>query len=760
MTAAFVLGEVYASGYIKTGIYMGLLAVAVLCALEELKDIGRWELLISAFCLLCFLGGNYRIRVEENRWKAAEEAAEWENAVIWARVDWVKETPYGCAITLSQAQLQRENGEKLSQELKLYAYMSDAGAVTTGDWIQAEGSVRIFEKADNPGEFDSLCYYRSLGFHAAMDIAQISCVRSSVLPLYRCLTALRESLREVFSVICTPEAAGIYQAMLLGERSGLEKELKELYSAGGISHILAISGLHIAVIGMGMYRICRRFGGFSFSGLIAGGLLSLYVMFTGSAVSACRAGIMFVVQLCSFVCRRSYDMLSAAAFALILILWDNPMYLFHSGCQLSFGAVFAIGLIYPVLVEALHAEHAIVQAFLSSLSVSLVTFPVLAWNFYELSPYSIGLNLIVIPCMTLVMLSGILGGLLGLRYIWMGRFWIGLGQEILKLYRWLCELTKQIPGNQIIMGKPELWVLGLYYVLLVAGILCLRGMTQKEREERKQAGKRGLFLAGLCSVLLAALCIKRQPELYVCFLDVSQGDGCYIELQGVKLLVDAGSSDKKELYEDILLPFLKARGAAELDYIVVSHPDEDHISGIRTLLEERRIAVRQLVLPKISENMQDEAYMELIELAGKSGVQVVKISAGDRISGGNWQICCLYPYEGLYTTDRNEYSAVLEVSCGALDILFTGDIGEETEEYLVPYLEKSEKTYEILKVAHHGSGASSGRRFLEAVKPQLAVISCGKNNQYGHPHEETVKRLQECGCQIVRTDKQGAYQIR
>lgn len=782
MAAAFVLGEVYAAGYIKTGVFLGLLFAAILFFSGETQEIrkqsGGRSLVLLLLCFVCFLSGSYRFHVEEEKRTAIVVKAEQELQVeLWGRVDWVKETQYGYVLTLSQTELRSKEDSEEMEGIKLYAYIADAGLIMPGDWIRANGIMKEFKQARNPGEFDSRAYYHSLGFHSALDITEVMLVREAAFPVYRYLIKLREAFQKTFEDICTPEANGIYQAMLLGEKSELDAEVKELYSEGGISHVLAISGLHIAVIGMGLYRILRKLGGFRFSGLLSGVVMTLYVMLTGSGVSACRAGSMFVIQLCSFVCRRSYDMLSGAALACIVILWENPMYLFHSGCQLSFGAVFAIGMVYPVLVEVTQAKHSLYKAFLSSISVSFVTFPILAWNFYEISPYSILLNLIVIPCMTLVMLSGILGGLAGLWHthpigLWAGRFFIALGQNILNLYEWLCESMKLIPGSRIITGKPELWVIGMYYALLVMGVLILIRKVSNKSATNRKAGKKVvvwkgvtgnvLSLIGVLVILTGLLCLRIQTGLFVCFIDVSQGDGIYIETpEHMKILVDGGSTDKKNLYEDTLLPFLKSQGVSKLDYAIISHPDEDHVSGLKELLREGRIEVKELIMPGIRADMQDEAYLELIALAKQNGSEVRFISEGDSMRYGELQLICLYPYEGLYTNDRNEYSTVLEVSYGDFDMLLTGDIGERAEQYIVEYLTKTgkEKKYEVLKVAHHGSKGSSSEVFLEAVSPQMAVISCGVNNRYGHPHENVIERLDKHGNEIMRTDLQGAVVI-
>lgn len=759
MAAAFVLGEVYAAGYIKTGIFLGLLSAAILFFIKRMRQLHSDRMRLAAellAALLCLLCGFCRFSQEEYRRSWAEAVAQRQAETLvtmQARVDWIKETQYGAALMLSQVRIRGEE----SETLKLYAYVEEAGEILPGDTIQAEGILEDFERPGNPGEFDSSAYYRSLGFHYAAALKRLTVVRTGVLP-YRYLLMLRDSFSEALETVCTSKAQEIYQAMLLGEKSGLSEEIKELYSAGGISHILAISGLHIAVIGMGIYRILRRFGGFRSSGVLAGAVTSLYVLMTGSAVSSCRAVIMFVLQLFSFICGRSYDMLSAAAAALLLLLWRNPMYIFNSGCQLSFGAVFAVGMLYPLLLRLTEAEAFLYKAFLSSAAVSFITFPVLAWHFYEISPYSVLINLIVIPCMTLVMLSGLLGGMAGLCNPWAGRFLIALGQSILKLYEWLCRGMELLPGSRIITGRPKLWIVLSYYGLLAAGLaLASRLRASKTSEEEKGRKERILAVAGFLAFLAGILCIKPQGAFFVCFLDVSQGDGIYMETpEHVRILVDGGSSDRQKLYEDSLLPFLKYRGVPELDFAIVTHADEDHISGLKALLAEGRIAVKKLLLPEIAKQMQDEAYLELISLAEQSGAEVGFLSAGDRLQSGLLEIRCLHPYQGLYTEERNAYSTVLEVHYGEFGMLLTGDLDSAGERFLIQYMITEEKQYDVLKVAHHGSRYSTQEEFLERIKAGYAVISCGKKNRYGHPHEELLQRLVSAGIKILVTAEQGA----
>ncbi len=721
----------------------------------------RKRMMAEAIVLfLCFGLGLCRFLYEESKRSYGDLIKENTEIELQGRVDWVKESEYGVTLMLSNVTLaKKERGS-----LKLVAFVSEADGILPGDRIRADGVLREFDRAGNPGEFDSFLYYRSLGCQYSCEIEAITGVKRAKLPIYRMLMAVRSRLQSVYQVICKEDAAGVYQAMLLGEKSELLAETKELYSDGGISHILAISGLHIAVLGMGLYRALRRVGGFRTSGVLAGLVICLYVIMTGSAVSACRAGIMFVIQLLSFIVKRSYDMLSAAAAALLVLLWHNPWYLFHSGCQLSFGAVFAIGLVYPSLSCVFGAKRPIAKALLSSLSVSLVTFPILSCSFYELSPYSILLNLIVIPCMTLVMLSGLMGGTAGFFWLGLGKFLVALGQYILQIYATLCRWICLLPYSKYLTGKPSQFILMLYYLLLTCLVaICMALFGRQNDDTKKNDVNRlfyKLFLAGSFLLLPFLLGIRMQRNLYVCFLNVSQGDGIFIQTEdNIRILVDGGSSDKRNLYQKSLLPFLKSRGVDALDFAVVTHPDEDHISALKELIEQGEIALGQLLLPRIDKALQDEAYCNLAELAKENGITVGYLSQGDRLCAGSLIITCLYPYKGLITEDRNGYSTVLEVKYKEYTMLLTGDLDEAGEEYLSKHVLGEGKKYTLLKVAHHGSKYSTTEAFLEKVKAEYAVISCGKKNRYGHPHDEVLQRLEQAGIKVRITAEEGAIQM-
>ena len=249
--------------------------------------------------------------------------------------------------------------------------------------------------------------------------------------------------------------------------------------------------------------------------------------------------------------------------------------------------------------------------------------------------------------------------------------------------------------------------------------------------------------------------------LTVTFLDVGQGDGICLQTRQGVILSDCGSSDQKNLGEYRLEPFLKSRGIGAVDYAIVSHGDQDHISGISWLLEqEDGVFIRKLILPAAGK--EDEACVRLAKQAALRGCQVFWMGRGDCLRMGNLSLTCLYP-DGLEAgappeTDRNEHSLVLWLDYGSFDMVFTGDMSQKGEQAILENRGVREQA-EVLKAAHHGSRFSSSEEWLDALSPGQAVISCGEKNRYGHPHAEVLERLRKRGITVYETRSCGAVEL-
>lgn len=261
-------------------------------------------------------------------------------------------------------------------------------------------------------------------------------------------------------------------------------------------------------------------------------------------------------------------------------------------------------------------------------------------------------------------------------------------------------------------------------------------------------------------------------------LDVGQGDCICIETdQGESMLIDGGSTDKKEVDVYQIVPFLKYQGISELKAVAVTHPDSDHMNGIQGMLEkyqENGIYIGTLLLPSVRQEGKNENYRRLEELAAENEIPIHYLSAGEGFHLGEAELVCLHPEEQSSYTDANEMSVVLYLQRKEFTALFTGDLEGEGERQLLERMsaakyrtkeqESREKLPEIgsitlLKVAHHGSAGGTTLEFLNRVHPLAAIISSGRGNSYGHPHEETLERLRAVGAQIWGTQECGEISV-
>lgn len=368
------------------------------------------------------------------------------------------------------------------------------------------------------------------------------------------------------------------------------------------------------------------------------------------------------------------------------------------------------------------------------------------------------------------MLTGIGGILFSELSGTVGKIGFRSCDRLLSFYDKLCELTSALPGSRIVTGQPELWWVLIYYGVLLFLCFLFHAMKNKTDSRRKQAG----FSFLVCIVIAGLICgcgilNNDSKNLQVTVLDVGQGDCIFIrDREGKKMLVDGGSSDLSSVGTYRIEPFLLSQGVRKLEYVFVTHGDADHINGIQELLQNQKqgLEIDALVLPP--EEYMDEKLLHLAEIAKENGTRVLTIYAGEKV--GTY-LKCIAPL----TTRKNERirgkeeemprleagneaSVVLELKDGAFQMLLTGDLEGRGEEQLVE--SGALESCPILKAGHHGSKNSGSEEFLQIVKPRLTLISAGIENRYGHPHEETLERLQEIGSEVLSTQECGAITLR
>lgn len=674
---------------------------------------------------------------------------------------WLKEPdiPSGEIVTVTGTVTKREHKEEkqayylkdclcnqTDSKFSMLAYLQEGDSYPIGCEISLYGTIYQLNQADNPGQFDAESYYQSQGILYTFQAETVVGAKGGSF-LRENVTLLREYLSKHLMELYNERDAGILKAVLLGDKSTLRDEDQLLYQKNGISHLLAISGLHISMIGVSLYKLFRKCNlTFLEAGLPSGILLLLYGMMTGFGISTIRAICMFIVMIFADIFGRAYDMASAMALAAIILLIRNPLQAWQAGFLLSFGAVLGICFVYPILQSVFPVEKKAFQTILFSLSISLVTYPISIHFFYEYPLYSILLNFIVIPCMPIVMGFGGVGMLTGCVLPWLGKL-VGIPAHlVLSLYEILGEWVVEWPCAVIRLGCEEPWQFVAYYVILLIGLLAL------------WYGRRRIFCIFLpLAVLIVTL--RFRSGLEFAMLDVGQGDGLFLRFpSGTTCFIDGGSTSVKNVGKYRILPYLKYEGVSALDYVIFTHLDEDHMSGIRELLEMSGtldgVHIRNMLFPAIAN--PDEKYLEMWNLAKEKGIQVDRIGAGDRISEEGLVLECLYPVKNSYSADKNNSSTVLQLTYEEFSMLLTGDLGWEGEKELLAADEL--KDVDVWKVSHHGSKYSGCEEFLSCIQPNVSLISVGRNF-YGHPSGEILKRLENCGSQVWTTLDVGAIMM-
>ncbi|WP_215724273.1 DNA internalization-related competence protein ComEC/Rec2 [Eubacterium ventriosum] len=784
---AFVLGEVIAVFDLNIAVPCIVLAIIVIrkIIIKAYEDMGAFVVIFFTLIMGFMLMSN-EITTRNHIYDLKENTV-----IVQGKIYKIENTAFGTNIYLKGVEV--ENGEKSVSVKRIFVNTEKIPNVKIGNIIKVRGKLRQFEEAANKGNFDSKKYYLSLGFYGKIEAGTIEVINSDYSGIRQGLYEMRMEIIERLEKLCSDNKGifsiinnknGIIGAIILGDKTDLDSDIKELYSVSGIAHILAISGLHISFIGMAIYRLLRRRFRFLFSAAVSIPVVLSFGIMSGFGISTIRAIIMFILKIIGEVLGRKYDAITAISLAGLVLLVQNPFVVCNSGFQMSFGAIIAIVLILPIVEEILNTDNKIIKVLSANFTISLVMNPILAWNYYELPTFSFLLNIVVVPLMSVVIVSSIVGIFCSCIMFGFGKVVIFPGCGILELYTFLCNIINKSSVASIVVGQPKVTIIIVYYAILLVVLFGLKNIRTKytraekerniikketglvlEKKAKKERRIKGqnvkLRLACIVGFLLLNCLIYYipNPGFYITFINVGQGDGILIHGDnGTKVMVDGGSTSEKQVAKNCIVPYLKAEGIGTIDYSIITHTDKDHISGILEILENNnsnRIRIKNLVMPDI--NMKDDTYNELIEKAKLKKINVLYIKKGDTLSLGKTKIKCIYPETTTTASDKNDYCTVLSVKNKTSKILLTGDISKEIEEKIKDDIEEN---YTVLKVAHHGSNYSSSEKFLKKVNPKYSIISVGKNNSYGHPGNETMERLRKQGGVIYRTDEKGGITIR
>lgn len=573
------------------------------------------------------------------------------------------------------------------------------------------------------------------------------------------------------------------------------------------------TGVHVAIIGMTLYGFLRKLRiGRLISGTFSIAIIILYGIMTGMSSSTERAVIMLILSIAAEYFGRKTDAPTSMGFAMIIMVLGNPYVILDAGFQLSFAAITGVTVVAPQLRKLLRMfkrfikeadekkkqKHKkimslrkmiikLIDALVVGIASFITTTPVIIYYYYQFPPYSILINLIVIPLVSLIVGGSILVVLTGLFFTGAAVVMTYPVRLILFGYKYLCIFASGLSGASVLVGHISIGMVFVYYlsVVLIFAILRMIRIGKTEREGPILY----LMLATVLFLTVVYEVYSYDKSLKVVYMDVGQGDGVLLRTSGHGgILIDGGSSSNKRVGEYVMVPVLKYYGVSEVEYAFVSHGDVDHVSGLEYLLNEEQSGVHvvNLVLPEYGDQ---DALQELKSEATANNVNIIYMKPGDNITYNHQHaetinIECLYPDEeaGQGVLDTNNLSMILKTTItwdvreadienlnkssdpdASFSLLFVGDAGIAAEKRLIELYGKNSLgeisdsiACDILKVGHHGSRNSSGSDFLKRVSAMYGIISCGKDNRYGHPHAETLERLKMADTKYMTTKEHGA----
>ena len=779
--AAFIFGIIIAYEPVPLSFKLLLGIIAIFLYLKLIFD-GKLRVIVFLIVLLFCVLGFYRFRLEDRVFDKFEDNIL--SLGKGAHVLTGKVISIGKSTNSNYYIVENCSSDFLKLgKARLYFNDELKSDVRIGNLIKSNASFMVIEEPMNEGEFNQKNYYRSNGISFIAFAKDIEVVNSNYDKLrqkvYEIKIVIKDQIRKIFN----KNDAGLFIGMLTGDRTGISKQQKIMFQENGIAHIIAISGLHLSILGLLLFAFLRKFLSLNAAAGIVSVFIFLYGIFIDASATSLRAITMLYVRFLSLAIGRTYDSKNTLYIIAFIFLLLHPYLLFNAGFQFSYIAIFALNTEVKIEGKKDFKIPAVV-------TLNIFLFPVTIYHYFTYPLYSILLNLIVIPLMTFVLGFGILGLTLSFIYVPLGRLIVSVVHIIFAIYDGLCLFIDKLPYNLLWLGRPNLYETLYYYVAVFLIIYALTTLykTQKKRVcvnnlregshssplqdglEEKQAFKfRVLNVARVViSIILLVLTIvsigiRKKNDLRMTFVSIGQGDGILIEAKDTILTIDGGSTSNTSNGEYILSPHMKSRAINHIDYAFITHADSDHTNGVLYLLEnEDDMSIYNLVMPINA--ISDKKFNNLRLAAINRGTKIKYMEEKDVFDvKENLSIKVLSPdRESLSDKkmDQNEMSLTFRLDYNNHSCLFTGDIGSRMMNRMIHDTYDIENMdVDILKIPHHGSKNSNVKEFFDIVSPQYAVVSYGKNNNYGHPNADTINAIVETGAKVLKTGESGQIDI-
>jgi competence protein ComEC len=634
----------------------------------------------------------------------------------------------------------------------------------------------------NPGAFQSADYREREGWSGVAgitDLTRVKKVGEGGIPFVRALYRWREKIRRAILIHLEGTPAALLMALIIGETGYLTDEIREVFSASGTTHILSISGSHLALVSFLIFgasrwlilhlpsplllRISLWKVPSQWAALVTAGPVIFYAFLAGGEVATLRSLTMILVYLFSIWINRSGDIKISLAFAALLIVLFHPQSVFDVSFQLSFLSVLSIALViewWGAAFSSLPSEMPLSRfqkyvagpgkrMLLSTIGATLGSAPLTLYYFHQFSWVGLIANFIIVPLAGWVIIPfGLISSVAAL-FLDEGFPFSAWHQWLGMIYYRVTAFFAGFPGADFHFSSPPLLMVLLFYGVIFSLLA-------------RQASWKRLLPVTLVFFLffLGWEGIRRHPEmLRVTFIDVGQGDATLIEFpRGKTMLVDGGSGGLFNIGKIAVTPYLQERRIGRIDYLVGTHPQMDHMGGLAYIV--RKFSVGEVWTDGMTREVPFyRDFLTALDQKGLSSRKITRSVPPMEIDG--CRVDFFNPSEGADLNEKtlNNQSVVLRLSCpafgkGGVSFLLTGDIEMKGEEAILEKKVFLKSTF--LKVPHHGSRTSSGKEFLSTVSPEVALFSVGAHNSYRHPHPEVLAAYEASGIKIYRTDRDGA----
>lgn len=656
--------------------------------------------------------------------------------------------------------------KKINIQEKLLVILKGISDLKYADIVSFEGTITAPSTYQNPGAFSYSDYLKRQGIYKIMLTSSHKKIGEENINFIRLLVNIvRSKMLKSFKTLPSPHRELLGGIVLGNKALSLPAEMEDIFTRIGTVHILVASGAQVSLLLVLCFYIFyfNKIQYLPLKIVISSTIFAVvifYAILTSGSFPIIRAVIMGGVFILSVILERDYDALSSLFLSAFLITLCSAGAIRDVGFILSFSVCFGIVYISPLIFNKLKSYeiknfqnfYYIFAGILSvTLSAQVMVVPVVAYFFHRLSTVSIFANLLTLPLIGILLPLGLLSGLLGIISIKLSWFVNLFCGGFLEFLWFTSEKLSQIPFANITVFPPTIFEMLLYYSVVIAAV------NYRYLQQKLKLNVSKVIIITLFAVLIFIFFkIFQKDDLKITFIDVGPGDSILIQTpQNKNILIDGGGTPASDfdIGEKILLPLLRHYRIRKIDLMILTHPHIDHIEGLFAVLKKYKVgAVISTRQPG------DEKFIDIIE---KKNIKQMEVAAGDVINlQKDLSLTILNPDKNGLVGSRSDIDnngIVARIKYKNICFLFTADIYAEGEEKIG---DNFGVECEFLKVAHHGSKFSTTEEFLKKVKPSYAIISVGKNNLWGHPHEEVIERIEKYNCQVFRTDTDGAVIVK